>query len=58
MTRAGDPEVTFKVSLEALESSAHVPLDDQVESKQEAPTPDAVSEEWRLQQETLRFAGW
>jgi hypothetical protein len=53
---AAKPHESFKVRLEDLEASTHVPLDEQVETKAEPPPPDAVSEEWRRQQETLRYA--
>src|SRR4051812_488833 len=47
---------SFKVRLEELEASVRVPLDKQVETKPEPSPPDAVNEEWRRQQETLRYA--
>jgi len=53
---AGKPHESFTVRLEDLEASAHVPLDEQIEAKAEPPPPDAVSEEWRRQLETLRYA--
>jgi hypothetical protein len=53
---AAKPRESFKVRLEELEASVRVPLDEQVETKAEPPPPDAVNEEWRRQQETLRYA--
>jgi len=53
---ASKPRQSFKVRLEELEASVRVPLDKQVETKAEPPPPDAVNEEWRRQQETLRYA--
>ena len=53
---AGKPHESFTVRLEDLEASAHVPLDEQIEAKAEPPPPDAVSEEWRRQLETVRYA--
>jgi hypothetical protein len=53
---AAKPYESFKVRLEDLEASAHVPLEDQVETQAEPPPPNAVNEEWRRQQETLRYA--
>jgi len=53
---ASKPRQSFKVRLEELEASARVPLDQQVETKAEPSPSDAVNEEWRRQQETLRYA--
>jgi hypothetical protein len=50
------PRESFNVRLEELEASVRVPLGDQVETKAEPPPPDAVNEEWRRQQEMLRYA--
>ena len=38
-------ENKYAVPLDALERSAHVPLDDQVEEHREPPPPDAVNEQ-------------
>src|SRR4051794_40246551 len=53
---ASKPRQSFKVRLEELEASVRVPLDKQVETKAEPPPPHAVKEEWRRQQEMLRYA--
>jgi len=42
----------YAVTLDALENSAHVPLDDQVTEQAEPPAPDVVNEE-RLAQQRL-----
>ena len=47
MSRDPDEKVDFKITLDELESSAHVSAEEQVEGKPEVPPPDAVSEEWR-----------
>jgi hypothetical protein len=45
----------FRVPLEDLERSAHVPVEDQVEEQDVTPpTPDAVSQEERRRQQILR----
>jgi hypothetical protein len=54
---ASQPPRSYRVRLEELEASVRVPLDEQVETKAEPSPPDAVSEEWRRQQEMLRYAG-
>jgi hypothetical protein len=53
---AAKPRQSFKVRLEQLEASVRVPLDKQVETEAEPPPRNALNEEWRGQQETLRYA--
>jgi len=53
---ASNPPQSFKVRLDELEASVRVPLNEQVETKAQPPPPEAVSEAWRRQQETLRYA--
>ena len=49
-------ENKYTVPLDALEHSAHVPLDEQVEERPEPPAPDVVDEERGATQRLLRIA--
>jgi hypothetical protein len=53
---ASKPGQAFNVRLEELEASVRVPLDNQVEMQGEPRPRDAADEEWRRQQEPLRYA--
>jgi hypothetical protein len=51
------PTGKYSVTLDALEASAHVPVDDQVAEQPEAPAADAVSAQEVERQVFLRIAG-
>lgn len=48
----------YDVSIEALEKSAHVPIEDQVEVQDVSPpVPDLLAEDDRIRQQVLRNPG-
>jgi hypothetical protein len=47
----------FKMSLEDLERTAHVPLEDQVEGQPEPVSSEPIDSDWNQQQRTIRWAG-
>lgn len=47
----------FAISLEQLERTAHVPVEDQVEGQPEPVASEPVDSDWQQQQRILRYAG-
>jgi hypothetical protein len=47
----------FAISLDELERTAHVPLEEQVESHPEPVASEPIDPDWQEQQRILRFAG-
>ena len=52
-----DMENKYAVPLDALERSAHVPLDEQTEEHPEPPAPDVLDEDRVAAQRLVRMAG-
>jgi hypothetical protein len=52
-----DPGNRFAISLDELERSAHVPVEDQVEEQPEPVPSEPIDNDWQAQQRTLRWAG-
>lgn len=52
-----DTENKYAVPVDALERSAHVPLDDQVYEHPEPPTPDVIGEQRLEAQRLTRIVG-
>ena len=50
-------ENKYTVPLDALETSAHVPVEDQVEEHPEPPPPHFISQERVEQQKLIRILG-
>ena len=51
-----DPE-RFRISLDELEASAHVPVEDQVSAQADPPTPDLLGPDEIARLSMLRLGG-
>ena len=47
----------YAISLEELERTAHVPLEDQVEGQPEPVSSEPIDNDWHKQQRDIRWAG-